>query len=377
MILKRGQRSPGIYFVLRGTIEVFYPPENNLLFDSVEPDEYFGDFSLLFKKSPFDYICTSNAFCLFIDKDDLLDIIGEKSDDFIKSFGMAEDRYLEFRKFKKQLSTNKKAAGKVAKVVGDAANEMVPSQQSGAQKLNSSLYLDEEVPSESLHMPSVKKTEQMSRPANKISIGIVEPEPEHQIRPWLSREVSDQYILKSESKEAKNRSGYAQIVDVEKDFLLFSDKKVRPSNDLLFTEPVDELGKPQTLQVPRKLELKSPSSFDLSLRGSSGKAEMAQSGAEFNEEELLEDDTREEAGNNSFDQIQALDDLFNGDFDYEKLRHLKLELDEEMDESIEMEDPIASMEYTDLDPSPDTALRMVEVVSMVTTGEVRPREEEV
>ena len=39
---------------------------------------------------------------------------------------------------------------------------------------------------------------------------------------------------------------------------------------------------------------------------------------------------------------------------------------EEVDDSIEMEDPIASMEYADLDPSPDTALRMVEVVSVVS-----------
>ena len=41
----------------------------------------------------------------------------------------------------------------------------------------------------------------------------------------------------------------------------------------------------------------------------------------------------------------------------------KPDLDEAVDDSIEMEDPIASMEYADLDPAPDTALRMVEVGS--------------
>ena len=350
--------------MLRGTIEVFYPPENNHLFDSVEPDEYFGDFCLLFKKSPFDYICTSNAFCLFIDKDDLLDITGENSEDFLRAYAMAELRYLEFKKFKRLLSTNKKATSQVAKVVGEVANELAPSQEDPSQKPSSSLDLEEDIPAESLHMPSVKKTENIARPAKKMAIGIVEPEPEYQLKPSMYRDESEQFVLKSESKESRVKSGYVHIEDKEKDCLLFSEKKVRPSDDMLFTEPVDAFGYPQTLQVPRKLDLKSSSSLDMSLKRSSDKGEFGVSGVDLNEEEHGEDeDTREEAANNSLEQILALDDLFNGEFDYEKLRHLKQELDEEMDDSIEMEDPIASMEYADLDPAPDTALRMVEVGS--------------
>lgn len=67
-IVKRTEKSNGIYMILQGTVGIFY---KGCSVHELGPNEHFGHFCLFEHQSRYDYICNEPTICLFITKTDL------------------------------------------------------------------------------------------------------------------------------------------------------------------------------------------------------------------------------------------------------------------------------------------------------------------
>lgn len=67
-IIKRAEKSQGVYLILQGTVTLYYKGHSVY---SVGPNEHFGHFCLFEHLSRYEYKCTEPIICLFIDRSQL------------------------------------------------------------------------------------------------------------------------------------------------------------------------------------------------------------------------------------------------------------------------------------------------------------------
>lgn len=98
-LIGRKESSPGLYLVIRGKLEVQYK-DADCVIDVVDESEYLGDFCLIGVKSHFDYVCKYPVVCLFISLTKAIEILLESKEDFAAASASAKLRlkYLVYLK---------------------------------------------------------------------------------------------------------------------------------------------------------------------------------------------------------------------------------------------------------------------------------------
>jgi hypothetical protein len=339
-------------------------PSFDCIIGIVPSNDYLGEFFLLSKNSDFDYQCRETCFCLFIEKEVLLRILERSKVDFDNVHAAAMVRYLQLLDLlsRDELSDPSFQVDQLS-TQGDKTSKLKePDPESN--------FADQ------IHQLSI--TPYNRTPKNQDVPEVLEKKPQFGLLN-LANEFFEQQLMVEEVKpEERPPQKSEQYKDIAEE-----GHSVR----------CVDIKKKQTLDTQRLLEdnrtqksnpTQTQTGFFSFEKGSHSKQDPAERKTEERltvspTEHYLPIANLKPAQSNSKDMSPGLPVELPVCLDISKIEveSFKRELDEIDDESIEMEDPIASMEYTDLDPSPDTALRMVEVVSMVTTGEVRPREEEV
>lgn len=318
----------------------------------VPSNDYLGEFFLLSKISDFDYECRDTCFCLFIEKDVLLRILERSKQDFDNVHAAAMVRYLQLLDLlsKEQLSEPSFQIDQLS-TQGDKPSK------SKEQDPESNF-------AEQIHQLSITPYNRTPKNQNtselqekKTPLGILN----------LANEFFEQQLLSEQAKPGErpqhSSERYKDIPDEGHSVRQLDSKK----KQTLDTHPL--LEENRTMKSNPTQTQTGLFSFE---KASHSKQEQAERRREERlalspTEHLLT--TQTAAVNLAKTDIRSMSpglrvelpvclDISKIDVDDRKRG-----LDEEDDDSIEMEDPIASMEYADLDPAPDTALRMVEVGS--------------
>jgi CRP-like cAMP-binding protein len=112
-ICSRGEKSKGIYLVLKGTVLATYK-QVDFVVERVDEKEYFGDFCFLEKtRSHFDFVAQGNLVCLFAEKTKIVEILhgSKKENELVTKVAKLRLKYMLY--LKKQVEQSKAAHSKL------------------------------------------------------------------------------------------------------------------------------------------------------------------------------------------------------------------------------------------------------------------------
>lgn len=91
VVLRHLKPSDGIYFIYQGTISIA-STIRRFTFGTMVTNEYFGDFCLMNRRAPLDYVVSETCLCLFIDKEDAQRILRRYPDHYYYLSMKADER---------------------------------------------------------------------------------------------------------------------------------------------------------------------------------------------------------------------------------------------------------------------------------------------
>lgn len=315
-LIARHEQSPGIYFVLRGKLEARYKSEDCVV-DVVDENEYLGDFCLINRKSHVDYVCKYPVVCLFISIKALNEILLESKPNHKLATATAKLRLKYLVYLKNQTYKARKEY-----------DNFISSKKE--------LEFDEDV-----DFSDEEKKKGILTIQNSAKHGPIETEGEH---------------LLTETETMKDGKPM-----IEKLPLLITPKKSVP------LVPLDKT--PSTTEVLQMKQDRLKNEISLLKTGTLNKMKTAwgKTGGQLKKASLLhvvamadvtedlEDSSDSEPEKVDFEEEAGQENGDDSDFECS-----------EADESIEMDDPIASMKFKEILPQLEGALRLISVTPFFT-----------
>lgn len=365
-VIKSGESSPGIFFLKTGTVALFNP-DQNCVKGIVAEGDYLGDFFLLNKTADFDYECKKSCYCLFVEKEEFTRIVARCRHSFnnvhaaalVRSLQLMDLLYSDKESNRKSsdnavLPTEEEVGdGQMDRVYGGDGREGRDEKQKNRRAgglfglLNLTNFADNRLMSE----PIVEENEgnedneyfaeedlaeeghanSVLDLGKKLAFSMVN----QRMREYMPSQLKSQ-SRKGESTENTPKSESLQNQES-------NDEECKGPENLPFAIAIESDTPKERITIPT-----SPGKM---------KKQSTKDGLRKSSNNIGEDGTSEYPFFiNPFNLPSTLEE------ESDIMNKFKRDTELEADDSIEMDDPVASMSYGDVEATPLSALTMVEVI---------------
>jgi len=209
VVIHKRKQSQGIYFILRGSVDLRDPTTAKTYY-SIDAEDYFGDFCLLQKCATCDYTSTATTICLFIDREQIAELSDRLARQDQRVFSIVEQRIIKLNSFASFSCSDASGRNEQHEVMSTKGND-------GKQEPNPDFPIFEPEPEPHAANPSKYKKNQSSYLLNR-------DEQRHKRDEAVHGSAEDNYLF-TDPLELESDERYRDVPDEGVSFKLHIDRE--------------------------------------------------------------------------------------------------------------------------------------------------------